>query len=222
MYARLLGELQFLANTTRPDIAYTINRLASYTANPSIQHITALKRVLRYLAGTKDNGITYKNLRQHPNHFYGMADTAYANSDDRKSTSGYVFIASGGTITWKSKKQMLVALSSTEAEYIALSEAAREACWLRSLYKELGLLQNYPTQIWGDNEGALAMAKDAKFHQRGKHIDIKWHSIRDWIKEKYITVESCRDHEQTTDVMTKAIPRQKHKQHVKEMGITPI
>jgi hypothetical protein len=165
LYIRLLGELQFLTNAMRPDIAYAINRLASYTANPSIQHITALKRVLRYLAGTKDHSITYKDLQEHPNHFYRMADMAYTNANDRKSTSGHVFIASGGAITWRSKKQTLIALSSTEAEYVTLSEAACEACWLRSLYHELGLQQKYPTQIWGDNKGTLAMAKDAKFHQ---------------------------------------------------------
>ena len=82
-----------------------------------------------------------------------MVDAAYANADDRKSTLGYVFIILGGAVTWKSKKQGVVALSSTEAEYMALSEAACEAIWLRSLYKELGLTQKYPTQIWGDNEG---------------------------------------------------------------------
>jgi len=181
-YARLLGELQFLANATRPDIAFAVNRLASYTANPSIQHISALKRILRYLAGTKSYGITYTADSDQSNLFHGYADAAYGNLDERKSTTGYVFIAGKGAITWRSKKQQVVALSSTEAEYVALSEAAREACWLRSLFKELGYEQNYPTQIHGDNEGALAMAKNPQFHQRAKHIDIKWHSIRQMIK----------------------------------------
>ena len=128
-FARLLGELQFLANCTRPDIAFAVNRLASYTANPSLQHFTAVKRILRYLAGTQDHGITYsKSYINIDNNFYGFADAAFANHDDLKSTTGYVFLASGGAITWKSKKQATIALSSTEAEYVALSEAAREAC----------------------------------------------------------------------------------------------
>src|SRR6202522_4711304 len=130
-FARLLGELQYLANCTQPDITFAVNRLASYTANPSLQHVTAVKRILRYLAGTKDLGITYSknstNLSE--NSFFGFADAAFANHDDYKSTSGYVFMAAGGAITWKSKKQTTIALSSTEAEYVALSEAAREACW---------------------------------------------------------------------------------------------
>ena len=221
-YARLLGELQFLANATRPDIAFAVNRLASYTANPSIQHISALKRILRYLAGTKSYGITYTADSDQSNLFHGYADAAYGNLDERKSTTGYVFIAGKGAITWRSKKQQVVALSSTEAEYVALSEAAREACWLRSLFKELGYEQNYPTQIHGDNEGALAMAKNPQFHQRAKHIDIKWHSIRQMIKRKKIQVESCRGQQQTADVLTKALPRPKHKQHVSEMGMAPI
>jgi len=109
-YVRLLGELQWVANVTRPDITYAVNKLAMYTTNPSLQHVSALKRILRYLAGTKNLGITYS---ENPDRdqlstlslFYGYADVAYANSDDLKSTSGYVFLASGGVIIWKSKKQ---------------------------------------------------------------------------------------------------------------------
>jgi hypothetical protein len=138
-YARLLGELQFVANATRPDIAYAVSRLASYTANLSLQHVGALKRVLRYLQGMKGYGITYqRKAQQHKSLFYGFADAAYANTEDYKSTSGHVFLAAGGVITWCSKKQTVIALSSTEAEYITLSEAGREACWLRNLCEELG------------------------------------------------------------------------------------
>lgn len=100
-FAKLLGELQFLANTTRPDIAHAINQLAAYTANPSLQHMGALKQVLRYLAGMKSYGITYSNsptlTSSDPNHFHGFADAAFANQDDLKSTSGYVFRAVGGS-----------------------------------------------------------------------------------------------------------------------------
>jgi hypothetical protein len=131
-FTRLLGELQFLANSTRPDITFTMNRLALYTTNPSLQHVTALKWILRYLAGTKDLGITYSKAttNTNDNSFFGFADATFANHDDHKSTSGYVFLAAGGAITWKSKKQTTIALSLTKAEYVALSEATREACWL--------------------------------------------------------------------------------------------
>ena len=136
-YAQLLGELQFLMNATRPDIAYVVNRLASYTANPSMQHTTVLKRILRYLSETRSYGITYSLNPQYPA-LLGYADAVYANADNLKLTSGYVFLLEGGAITWRSKKQTTIALSSTEAEYVALSKAACKACWLQSLYGELG------------------------------------------------------------------------------------
>ena len=221
-FAKLLGELQFLANATRPDIAYAVNRLAAYTANPSLQHATALKRILRYLKGTKDYGITYNkplNHQQVPNSFYGFTDAAYANTDDLKSTSGYVFLSAGGAITWRSKKQTMIALSSTEAEYVALSEAGREACWLRSLYEELGQKQIEPTLIKGDNDGSIAMARNPQFHKRSKHIDTRWHWVRDQVEQKNLEIESCRDPQQTADVLTKALPRPKHQKHAKEMGL---
>jgi hypothetical protein len=163
LYARLLGELQFLANATQPDITFAVNRLAAYTANPSLQHTSALKRILHYLVGTKTYGITYGDISGHPNNFYGFADAAWANLDDRKSTTGYIFLTGNGAITWKSKKQSITAQSLTEAEYVALSEAVCEACWLRSLHEEMGYIQKQPTIICGDNEGTIAMAKNLQW-----------------------------------------------------------
>ena len=220
-FARLLGELQFLANCTRPDIAFAVNRLASYTANPSLQHFAALKRILRYLSGTTELGITYTktSINLDNNSFFGFADAAFANHDDHKSTSGYVFLASGGAITWKSKKQTTIALSSTDAKYVALSEAAREACWLRNLYEELGYPQKFPIVIKGDNDGSIAMAKNQQFHSRSKHIAIRWHWVRELVEQELIKIETCRDPQQTADVLTKALPRPKHRQHTTEMGL---
>ena len=143
--------------------------------------------------------------------------------DDLKSTTGYVFFAGDGAITWSSKKQITKALSSTEAEYVALSEAAREACWLRHLYGELGLFDEaMPTLIRGDNEGAIAMTKNPMYHQHSKHIDLHVHWIQDLVQDNILTIESCRDPDQTADVLTKALPRPKHQKHVSEMGLTSI
>ena len=228
-YAKLLGELQFLTNATRPDIAYAVNKLSAYTANPSLQHIGAAKRILRYLKGTKNLAIQYSAKRnnseipqENPNLFYGYADAAYANTDDYKSTSGYVFLVGGGAITWRSKKQTMISLSSTEAEYIALSEAGREACWLRNLYEELGYSQDLPNLIKGDNDGSIAMARNPQFHKRSKHIATRWHWVRDLVQNNKITIKSCRDPEQTADVLTKPLARQKHQKHLKEMGLISI
>ena len=123
-FARLLGELQFIANAMRPDIAYAVNRLASYTANLSLQHVGVLKRILRYLSGTRTHGIVYKALPQEPNFFFRYADASCGNADNRRSISGYVFLAGNGAITWSLRKQVSITLSSTEAEYVALAEAA--------------------------------------------------------------------------------------------------
>jgi hypothetical protein len=218
-YARVLGELQFLVNTTRPDIAFAVNRLTVYTANPSLQHVGALKRILKYLAGTGTHGITYSKIPLSGNLFHRYADAAYANVDDCKSTSGYIYLMAGGAITWRSKKQMTVALSSTEAEYIALSEAGREACWLRNLFEELGFPKLALTLLKGDNDGSIAMACNLQFHKRAKHIEIRWHWVRDLSQNGILDIESCRDPEQTANVLTKGLPRPKHTKHITEMGL---
>ena len=195
--------------------------MASYTANPSLQHHTALKRILQYLSGTRSYGITYKAVKDWPDFFHGYADAAYANADDYKSTSGYVFLAGEGAITWSSKKQISTASSSTHAEYVALSEALREACWLRNLYSELRLLwEEVPTMIYGDNDRSVAMANNTQFHSRSKHIAVCWHWVRELVQENMISVDTCHDPDQTVDILTKAIPRQKHAKHVATMGLT--
>ena len=149
-------------------------------------------------------------------------DAAYADTDDFKSTSGHVFLAAGGAITWRSKKQTVIALSTTEAEYVALSKAGREACWLRNLCEELGFPQREATVIWGDNMGAVSMARNPQFHKQSKHIATKWHWIRDLVQNGTIRAESCRDPDQTADVLTKALTRPKHKKHTTEMGVATV
>jgi len=134
---------------------------------------------------------------------------AFTNADDYKSISGYTFLANGGAITWGSKKQTTIALSTTEAEYVALAEAARDGMWLHYLYDELGYTQPDPILILGDNDGSIAMTKNPEFHKRTKHIDIRWHWIRELVQNGYITIVDCRDPEQTADILTKQVTRAK-------------
>ena len=143
-------------------------------------HYSAAKKVLRYLSSTKKYGITYSaktHKFQGKNLTFGYSDAGYSNADNYKSISGYVFLSHGGAITWILKKQTTIALSSTEAKHVALSEASREAMWLCALYEELGFEQIEPTLILGDNNGSIAMAKNPQFHKRGKHIEIRWHWV---------------------------------------------
>jgi hypothetical protein len=222
-YASLIGSANFSAVATRPDISFAVNRLASFTANPTMCHWTAIKRVLRYLAGTKDKGITYSkpasniNLK---NLILGYSDASFASNYDCTSVSGYVFTIAGGAITWGSKKQNVVSLSSTEAEYICLSDAAREAIWLRNLYAEIGFPQEEPTLIYGDNQSALAIADNPRYHKRTKHFDIKHHFIRDQVQNGTINIEYLSTKQMTADIFTKALSQQVHKLHMTSMGMS--
>ena len=143
-YQSAIGSLMYLAVSTRPDIAFAVNSLARFNSNPQKDHWTALKRVLRYLKGTINIGILYKQDGSDKCIGYSDADWA-GDTSDRKSTSGYIFMFSGGPISWSSKKQKCVALSTAEAEYVALSGAAQECLWLRQLEKELGCSSEGPT-----------------------------------------------------------------------------
>jgi hypothetical protein len=223
LFAQLLGELQYLANATRPDIAFAINRLASYTTNPSMKHYDMLKRILRYLAGTKEYAITYRKSYTKSTPVIGYADTAHANTDEQKSTSGIVFTSAGGAILWKSKKQTLSAQSSTKAEYITLAQAGCEAQWFRNLYTELGFTLEDPAPIHCDNWGTITMTGNPYSTQRLQHIDLKWHTIRQLTEKKLITIIACRDADQTANILTKhwQVPQPKHKKCAGKMGLVP-
>ena len=117
-------------------------------------------------------GLTYRDTPD-SNIFYGYSNATYANADNFKSTSGYVFLAGEAAITWGSQKQTTIVLSSTEAEYVAPSESSREIMWLRHLYGELGYVQKSLTLLLGDNHGSIAMARNPQFHKRSKHVDIR-------------------------------------------------
>ena len=222
-YVSLIGSLMYAAVATRPDIAFAVNRLASFTANPTMCHWTAAKHVLRYLKGTKNIGITYSKPETedmvNQSGLIGYSDASFANNYDRTSVSGYVFKAAGGAITWGSKKQNIVSLSTTEAEYICLSDAAREATWLRNLYEEVGFPQEEPTLVYGDNLSALAIAENPRYHRRTKHFDIKHHYIRDQVSNKTIVTGYLPTAQMTADIFTKALPRQAHELHRNSLGL---
>lgn len=159
--------------------------ISRFMSNPSKIHFGAAKRILRYLQGTKSFGIKYE--KEESSKLVGFTDSDWAGSqDDRSSTSAYIFCIGSKPVSWSSKKQNSVALSSSEAEYISAYEAAREAVWLRGILKILQQNVSDPTPIFCDNQSAISMTKNPVFHARSKHIELRHHYIRDIVQKKKI------------------------------------
>ena len=183
MYQSAVGSLLFLSTKTRPDIAYAVSTVARFSSKPSKHHWTAVKHIMRYLKGASKLGLLYS--KDGSDDCFGYSDADWAgDTDDRKSTSGYLFQLSGVAVSWSSKKQTCVTLSTAEAEYIVLSSAAQEAIWIHQLTKNLknDMAAKEPIVIYEDNQSAICMAKNPQFHGRTKHIEINYHFIRDQVK----------------------------------------
>lgn len=171
MHQSAIGKLLFLSTRTRPDIAFAVSNVAKFANNPTELHWKAVKHIIRYLAGTVTHGIQYQKGDTLECH--GYSDSDWAGIDDRKSTSGYGFLISSGLVSWKSCKQTCVALSTSEAEYMALSFAAQEAIWIRNLLSELQ--REYlikPAIIFEDNQSSICLSKNPQYHGKSKHISI--------------------------------------------------
>ncbi len=198
----------YLSVSTRPDISFAVSSLARFSSKPTTEHWTALKRLLRYLKGTLTQGILY--TKDGSSSILGYTDSDWAGDvNDRKSTSGYMFLLSGGPISWRSQKQKCVALSTAEAEYIAMANAAQESVWLRQLMAELiNSSDETPTLLYEDNQSAIAMSKKNQFHGRAKHIDIKHHFIREQVSNGTIMLEYCSTFDMLADILTKGLARE--------------
>lgn len=202
-YAQLVGSLMYLSICTRPDISQAVGALARYMANPTVAHWQAAKTVLRYLAGTADFGITFGAGTPG---LTAYCDADYAgNTDNRRSTTGYVFILHGGAITWSSRQQPTVAASTTEAEYMAAAAATKEALWLRKLLTDLGHTTD-TIAICADNQSAIKLLKNPIFSPRSKHIDVIWHFARERVARKEITFTYTKTDHMVADALTKPVP----------------
>ncbi|XP_072154388.1 uncharacterized protein [Bemisia tabaci] len=207
-YQQLIGSLLYLSVTSRPDISYAVTFLSQFSKQPNHQHWTSAKRILRYLKGTSNHCLTYKKSN---NNLMGFADSDWANNDEkRKSFSGNVFIFSNGAVSWECHKQRTVALSSTEAEYLSLSDASKEAIYLKNLLEELTGISG-PITLNCDNQSTLALAENPVHHRRTKHIDVRHHYIREQVENKQIILNYVPDEQMVADVLTKPIPNPKLK-----------
>lgn len=204
LYQSAVGGLLYLSVATRPDITYAVSNVAKFSSNPTSKHWTAVKRIMRYLKGTTDLGIVYTS--QEKGDCVGFSDSDWGGDlDDRKSTSGYVFQYSGGAVSWRFRKQTCVALSTVEAEYIALANATQEALWLKRFFAELGSDQS--TVIQEDNQSTISMTRNPQFHGRSKHISIKYHFVRDQVSKGTVDVKYCPSTDMIADITTKGIPK---------------
>lgn len=206
-YQKAIGCLTYMSTATRPDVAAAVGVLSQYMSRPNKEHWIGVKRVMRYLKGTLMYGLKFYAHEEEPE-LFGYSDADWAGDvDTRRSTSGYVFQIGSSTISWSSKKQATVAKSSTEAEYVALSSATQEAVWLRSLMGDLGRRLDAPTIIYEDNQGAIELAKNAKYHNRTKHIDICHHFVRERVISNEIQVIYCPTGDMIADIMTKGLAK---------------
>ena len=205
-YRMLVGKLLFASNTVRFDITQIVGVLSRFLQNPKVIHMETAKRVLRYLKGTMEYGIKYTCKQE--NSIKGFwRDADWANDKvSRRSISGYVFKYAGGPITWRSKKQAVVAISTAEAEYMSLCEAVKESLWLSNVFKDFNI-ELGEMIICEDNTSTIDMTKHPAFHYRSKHIDILCAFTRDHVAKGNVKIEYFPTKSQIVDMFTKTLPK---------------
>lgn len=210
-YRRNIGCLRYLLHT-RPDLSFCVGMLSRYMHSPRVSHGVALKQCLRYLQGSTSYGLLFERSQKVPR-LIGYSDSSYnVDPDDGRSTTGHIFYLGKSPITWCSQKQDTVALSSCEAEFMAGTEAARQAIWLRDLLSEVTGQAREKVTIRIDNQSAIALTKNPVFHGRSKHIHSRYHFIRECVERELIEVEHVPGNEQKADILTKALGRIKFKE----------
>ena len=216
-YQSIVGSLMYAMLATRPDLAQSIQQVSQFSQKPTRMHEKAAKQGLRYLNGTIDEGITYNgNL--------GMrlkiwSDANWGGEEGRESVSGFVSTMAGGAVSWSSKKQSSVALSTTESEYMALLHALKEQIWLLRFLREIGYDISSQNIIYTDNQGAIALAHNPEHHARTKHIDIQYHFVRNCVEDGMTRLEYCPTEDMVADSLTKALGPERHRKLTRMMGM---
>jgi transposase InsO family protein len=221
-YREGVGRLMYLATSTRPDLAYAVNQVAQFSNNPGPSHWYALKRIFMYLKNTQHLGITYCKGAQN-NVLVAYSDADFAGDvETRRSTSGFVLILNNGAISWFTRRQRCTSLSTTESEYVAASEATREIVWTRRLLQEIGFEQTSPTSLLCDNQGAVKLVKNPELHKRTKHVDVRYHFIREKEDEGEIVTSYVDSENQLADMFTKALDTTRFTKLRHEIGMEKL
>lgn len=219
-YREAIGNLMFLATVTRPDIAYAVGVLSRFMENPKNIHVNAVKRIMRYIKSTKDHGLFYNS--NYLSGLVGYSDADYAGDiSTRRSTSGWIFTYNGGVISWGSERQKSVALSTTESEYIAACNAVKELIWLQQLKQNL-LCDDGMVEFNMDNQSAIRLIKNPEFHKRTKHIDVRYHFIREKYVELLFDLKYIPTDEQLADIFTKPLLKGRFELLRKMMNVIQI
>ncbi|XP_019089217.1 PREDICTED: uncharacterized protein LOC109128013 [Camelina sativa] len=219
-YRRKIGCLRYLIQT-RPDLSYSVGVLSRYMHDPKESHGATLKQILRYLQGTRSYGLVYK--RGQNTRLIGFSDSSHnVDEDDGRSTGGHVFYLNECPITWCSQKLDTVALSSCEAEFVAVTEAAKQAIWLQEVLSEVTGKPCEKVLILLDNKSAIALTRNPVFHGRSKHIHKRYHFIRECVDNEQVEVEHISGEEQKADILTKALGRIKFKEMRDLLGVQEV
>ena len=204
-YREIVGSLVYAMTCSRPDLAWIVTKLSQHLNNPTEADWITIKHVLRYIKGSLNHKLVFKKSKDSLEAI-GYSDSDWASSkENRKSTTGFCFTlnSEGPMISWKSKKQQTVALSSCEAEYMALTAATQEAIFLSNLAEEFGIVTDSPTRIFGDNQGSIALVKNPVNHEKTKHIDIKHHFVREKFSQGIIDIMYIPTNDNIADLTTK-------------------
>ena len=206
LYPKLIGELLYLSVCTRLDITHAVQHLSQHLSHPSPCLFATAKCVLRYLAGTVNHHLYYGGATR-TGDLHGFSDTDWATCpEDRILITGYCWFYHGGMISHVLKKQCTQALSSTEAEYLAIAAAFQEGLWLHTFFHSLNIPLPLPIQLYVNNAGTVALSKEASNNHRTKHIDIRFHFCRNHIESGTFSMEWLASSKNTVDILTKALP----------------
>lgn len=226
-YRKAVGSVNYLVQCTRPELAFASSQLSQHLDKPGILHWAAFRRVLRYLQGTRTYSISFRgnnpeslSIASSKNFLTNYADADWAGDPaTRRSTTGYVFTLHGGAVSWMSRKQPTVSLSSTEAEYKATVEAGKELAWLRIILEDLNINLHDSLAIQNDNQGAIALAENPVFQARSKHIEVQYHWIREQISAGKFELKYTPTAEMQADLLTKSLPRVLHQRFCEGIGL---